>query len=98
MDEVMIVDSDRINSTIVKIKEPVKLSEAISDIKKILEIKQTLLWRADAGTCCGSLGNIATSLAREISLIEKALKALEKNNTSEAILILEEYKKSLDNR
>jgi hypothetical protein len=98
MEEVMIVDSDRINATIVKIKDIDKLSEAISDIEKILEIKKTLLWRADAGTCCGSLGNIATSLAREISLMEKALKALEKNNTSEAILILEEYKKSLDNR
>jgi hypothetical protein len=98
MDEVIIVDANHVNNTILKLKDPLKLSEAIADIRKMVDIKQTLLWRADAGTCCGSLCDIATSLAREIALMEKALKALEKNDTTEAILELEEYKNSLGTR
>ncbi len=95
MEEVLIVDADRIQNTILKLKNPDKLSEAKSDLKKMIEIKQTLLWRAEAGTCCGSLGNIATSLTSEIALMEKILNAIEKNNVDEAILELEEYKNSL---
>jgi hypothetical protein len=98
MDEPIIVDAELINNTILKLKDPLRATEAVADIKKIVDIKQTLLWRADAGTCCGSLSNISASLTCDIALMEKALKALEKNDTAEAILVLEEYKNLLGTR
>jgi hypothetical protein len=95
MEEATIVDASRINKTIQKLKDPLKIQEAIVDIKKMIEIKQTLLWRADAGTCCGSLCNIATSLSREITLMEQSLNAINKDDKIDAIRILEEYRQSL---
>ena len=95
MEEPTIVDANRINTTIRKLKDPLKMQEAIGDIKKMIEIKQMLLWRADAGTCCGSLYNIVTSLSSEISFMEKTLRAIDKDDKIDAIRILEEYKQSL---
>jgi hypothetical protein len=62
----------------------------------MLDIKQTLLWRADAGTCCGSLCNIAASLSHEINLLENALSALDRGETSKAIQLLEKYELLLE--
>ena len=95
MEEALIIDVTHINNLIAKLEDPSKLSEAVEDIKKMENIKQTLLWRADAGTCCGSLSVIAASLNREIEFMEKALKAIEKDDINGAIAELEEYKNSL---
>lgn len=95
MENVLIVNSDSIKATRQKLADPGKTQEAIDDIKKMIEIKQTLLWRADAGACCGSLCNIASSLTREISIMESALNALEKGDKPEAIRLLEEYEQVL---
>ena len=96
MDEVLIVDAARIKDTISKLKNPAKLAEARSEVKKMIEIKQTLLWRSDAGTCCGSLANISTSLNRDIASLEKALSAIDQNKVDEATLELEQFKNSLE--
>ena len=95
MEEPTIVDANRVNATIQKLKDPVKTKEAIDDIKKMIEIKQLLLWRADAGTCCGSLCNIVSSLSSEISFMEKTLRAINEGDKIDAIRILEEYRQSL---
>ncbi len=95
MEEPTIVDASRINTTIQKLNDPLKMQEAIDDLKKMIEIKQILLWRADAGTCCGSLCNIISSLSSEISFMEKTLLAINRGDKIDAIRILEEYRQSL---
>jgi hypothetical protein len=94
--KMLIVNVDSIKATRQKLADPAKTQEAIADIQKMIEIKQTLLWRADAGTCCGSLCNIASFLAREISVLENALNALGKGDRNEAIRSLEEYQQILE--
>ena len=91
-----IVNKDSVKATRQKLDDPAKIKEAIADIKRMIEIKQALLWRADAGTCCGSLGDIASFLAREVTVLEKALNALQKDDKSEAIRSLEEYQQILE--
>jgi hypothetical protein len=98
MEQTLIVNAETVKAIRQKLAEPARIQEARADIKKMLEIKQTLLWRADAGTCCGSLCNIATSLSREISILENALNALEKGEKSTALQSLEEYEQLLEHK
>jgi hypothetical protein len=55
MGEILIVNAESVRAARQKLVGGCKRDEVIADIKSMIEIKQTLLWRADAGTCCGSL-------------------------------------------
>jgi phage shock protein A len=93
----MIIDKDTVSATRQKIADPKKISQAIKDVKKMLEIKEALLWRSEGmAPCCGSLSNISAHLTREISILENTLSALENNNTALAADLLQEYLNLLD--
>jgi hypothetical protein len=93
----MIIDKDTVSATIQKIADSRKISQAIKDVKKMLEIKEALLWRSEGMTpCCGSLGNISAHLTREISVLENTLSALENNDTAQATALMQEYISLLD--
>jgi hypothetical protein len=93
----MIIDKATIRATKQKIADPKKISQAIKDVKKMLEIKEALLWRSEGmAPCCGSLSNISAYLTREISILENTLSALENNNTAQATDLLQEYLNLLD--
>jgi hypothetical protein len=88
----MIVDKDRVTTTKQKIADPKKLKEAIADVKKMLEIKEALLWRSEGMTpCCGSLSNVSAHLTREVGILEHALSALESGDKTHAAELLQEY-------
>ncbi len=88
----LIVNRQTVDRVKGKIMSPATRLESIQDIKRILEIKETLLWRADAGICCVQVGSaLSTLLAREVDLLEKALAALEKGDDAKAISWLEDY-------
>ena len=92
----LIVNKDSVKATRQKLEDSGKIQDAVNDVKKMLEIKQTLLWRAEYGTCCGSLCNITSFLVRETAILEKALVALEQNDKSEAARLLKEYENILE--
>ena len=93
----MIIDKDTVSATRQKIADPKKISQAIKDVKKMLEIKEALLWRSEGmAPCCGSLSNVSAHLTREISILENTLSALENNNTAQATDLLQEYLTLLD--
>jgi hypothetical protein len=98
MEQTLIINAETVKAVRQKLAEPAQIQEARADIKKMLEIKQTLLWRADAGTCCGSLCNIATSLSREISILESVLNSLESGEKSKALQELGEYEQLLEHK
>ena len=88
----LIINRDSVNATRQKIADPKKISQAIKDVKKMLEIKEALLWRSEGmAPCCGSLSNISAHLTREVSILENTLSALENNNTAKATDLLQEY-------
>lgn len=92
----MIIDTQSVSATRQKLDSG-NLSEAIEDVKKMLEIKEALLWRSEAMTpCCGSLCSISAHLAREVELLEKTLAALEKGDKNQAAHLLEEYAHALE--
>ena len=88
----MIVNPDTVAATTRKIADPKKLKEAIQDVKKMLEIKEALLWRSEGmAPCCGSLSNVSAHLTREVGILEHAVAALESGDKAQAADLLQEY-------
>jgi hypothetical protein len=88
----MIVDKETVGAAIQKIADPKKLKEAVADVKKMLEIKEALLWRSEGMTpCCGSLSNVSAHLTREVGILEHSLTALEGGDKTHATELLQEY-------
>jgi len=92
----IIINVDSVKAVRQKLDNPARKQEVITDISNMLEIKRALQWRADAGTCCGSLCSIASSLTREIGVLEEVLAALEQGNDPRAINLLQEYEHILE--
>lgn len=88
----MIIDKDSVSATKQKLAEPKKIKQAVKDIRKMLEIKEALLWRSEAiAPCCGSLSNVSAQLTREVNILENTLSALQNGNTAQAADLLQEY-------
>ena len=88
----LIINKDSVNATRQKLVDPKKIKQAIKDVKKMLEIKEALLWRSEAmAPCCGSLCSISAHLTREVNILENTLSALENGNTAQAANFLQEY-------
>ena len=88
----MIINKDSVSAAKHKLDDPGKTQEVIDDVRRMLEIKQTLLWRSDAmAPCCGSLCSISSYLTHEVAILENTLAALENCDTSQAADLLEEY-------
>lgn len=88
----LIISKDTVNATRQKLADPRKISQAIKDVKKMLEIKEVLLWRSEGmAPCCGSLCDVSAHLTREVGILENTLSALENGNTSQADDLLREY-------
>lgn len=88
----MIIDKETVSATRQKIADPKKLKDAIQDVKKMLEIKEALLWRSEGmAPCCGSLGNVSAHLTREVGILEHTLAALESGDKAHASDLLQEY-------
>lgn len=92
----MIIDKDSVTATRRKL-DTGKIAQVTKDVKKMLEIKEALLWRSEAMTpCCGSLCSITAHLAREVNLLENTLTALDKGEKTRAADLLEEYAHALE--
>ena len=65
-------------------------NHCLEDVKKMLEIKQALLWRADVGTCCAGPG-LPARLFGEVQLLESTLQALEEGDNTRAALLFEDF-------
>jgi hypothetical protein len=88
----MIIDKETVTATRQKIADPKKLKDAIEDVKKMLEIKEALLWRSEGmAPCCGSLSNVSAHLTREVGILEHTLAALESGDKTQASDLLQEY-------
>ena len=88
----LIIDKDSVSAAKQKLGDPGKTQEVIDDVRRMLEIKQVLLWRSDAmAPCCGSLCSISGCLTHEVDILENALAALENHHRTRAAELLEEY-------
>ena len=73
-----------------RLLEPGEAADCRDELRRILEIKDTLLWRADKACACVGQ-SVGGHLAWEVQVLERALEALSKGNSAEAALLLGEY-------
>lgn len=93
----LIIDKHSVNATKQKLDNNGKIQQVIDDVRRMLEIKETLLWRSEAmASCCGSLCSIASHLTHEVDILENTLTALENSDTARAADLLGEYMRILE--
>ena len=67
-----------------------ELEACAEEVRKMLEIKNTLLWRAD--NACGCVGNgPANAIYAEVQTLEHVLVAIEQGDAPKAAAILDDY-------
>ncbi len=91
-----IVNKDSVRAARRKLEDPELTQEALDDVRRMLEIKQAILWRADMGVCCGAVDDIAACLAYETAILENTVTAIEKGDVAEAVSLLDEYEHTLE--
>jgi len=92
----LIISRKQVEELIKKLADPAKLDECRDEVKKMLEIKSALLWRAEPQTCCGSLEGIKTCLTSEVQILQDVLNALDEGNIQRASSLLTEYMSYLE--
>jgi hypothetical protein len=89
---VLVISKEQVESLTHRLDEPTKLKQCRDEVEKMLEIKSTLLWRAEGlQPCCGSFGQIKTCLASEVQILEEVLDALDKHDIPRASSLLRDY-------
>jgi hypothetical protein len=74
-----------------KLANPEKEVECIADIEKMIGMKQSHVWRADLGSCCGNVCNISSQIEIEIGILRDALEAIKEGDNGKAASSLENY-------
>ena len=88
----LIISDEQVKALRERLGNSLELESYKTEVQKMLEIKSTLLWRADVGSgCVGS--SISRHLEGEVKLLENTLSALEEGDVAEGISSLIEYEK-----
>ena len=70
-----------------KIADPEKKAECIADVENMITIKQSHLARAEWGSCCGNICNLAPQMDSELQMLQKILEVLREDSTRAASLL-----------
>ena len=100
VNEMLMIDKAEVAGAIAAIKskldDPRKRDECIDALRKLVEMKQSQMWRSDMGSCVGSLCNISSLIDMEIALLQAAVNGIESGNMSVAVASLDEYVRFVD--
>jgi len=74
-----------------KIADPKKKAECIADVENMIKIKESHLARAEWGSCCGNICNLASQIDSELQMLQNTLDVLRKGDSTKASSLLEDY-------
>jgi hypothetical protein len=74
-----------------KITDPKKRAECIAEVENMIKMKESHLARAEWGSCCGNIGNLAPQIDGELQLLQNTLEVLKKKDSPKAGALLEDY-------
>jgi hypothetical protein len=74
-----------------KIDDPKRGSECIAEVEGMIKMKESHLARADWGSCCGNIRNLAPQIEGELYVLQNTLEALKKKDSPKASSLLDEY-------
>jgi len=82
---------DSVMSLREKIADPEKRAECIADVENMLKMKESHLARAEWGSCCGNICNLAPQIDSELQILQNTLEVLRKEDSTKASSLLEDY-------
>ncbi len=85
-----IITKEGVESLRKRLLDPGKAGSCRSDLTKMLEIKEILSWRADAGPCCAARV-MSPGLYGEAQLLQAALQAFDNGDYQEAASLVSEF-------
>jgi len=91
---VLIITKQGIEDLIHSLNDTAKLEPCQDEIKRMLEIKEELLWWAQSGKCCR--WQAGAYFTGRIQLLKDVLSALSEGNTTQASSLLREYASELN--
>jgi hypothetical protein len=74
-----------------KIADPEKRAECIADVENMIKIKESHLARAEWGSCCSNIGNLASQIDSELQMLQNILEVLRMGDSLKSGLLLEDY-------
>ena len=74
-----------------KIADPEKRAECMADVENMIETKESHLARAEWGSCCGNICNLASQIDRELQILRNTLDVLRREDSAKAASLLEDY-------
>lgn len=73
-----------------KLSDPRKTAECIADVENMIEAKESILARAEWGSCCGNICSLVPRIENEIQMLHTILGALRQGDTK-AATVLDDY-------
>jgi len=92
--EILLIGKEQVCSLRDRLRDPDKLSSCIEEVRRMVEIKSVLSWRADERSGCCAPG-LPMYLYGEVQTLEMILIKLESGNIDEAISLLKDYEVTL---
>jgi hypothetical protein len=74
-----------------KMGDPKKRTECIAEVENMVKMKESHLARAEWGSCCGNIRNLAQQIDGELQVLQNTLEALKKKDSPKASSLLEDY-------
>ncbi len=73
-----------------KLGDPGKTAECIADVENMIAAKESMLAKAEWGSCCGNICSLTHRLESEIQMLQTVLGQL-KDDSEKAAAILDDY-------
>jgi hypothetical protein len=89
----LIITKESVHKLIQRLENPEETEACEEEIARMLEIKQTLLWRAEAArsSCSCVPWQLMAQLTTEVQLLERALEAIDSDDSVRTASILDDY-------
>jgi hypothetical protein len=92
--EMFMISKETINGVMSlkkKIGDPGRRAECIAAVENMIMMKESHLARAECGSCCGNIHNLAPQIESELRILQNTLDALNKKDNPKARSLLEDY-------
>jgi hypothetical protein len=74
-----------------KMADPKNKAECIAEVENMIKMKESHLARAEWGSCCGNIRNLAPQIDSELQMLQHTLEVLKKGDNTKAASLLEDY-------
>lgn len=91
----LLITKNGVKSLIERISSEHNMDECTKELEKMIEIKNSLLWRAETAKCCVGW-ELPAQFAGEVDMLEKALAALQNGDKKTTIALLDNFSSRIE--